>query len=406
MTKPYTPGGITVTIGQRTAARLPPRVFRVRLTGFLFETDKTFLLPSAMRGIRGLVNYYRAHPEMTLVVTGHTDTVGDAAYNVALSEERAKSVAHYLKDEVDPWLACYQGSAHSKIWGTREDQHMLSAITDETGEPFYAGSIHGQLDVATRDAVTRYQTSRGLTADGQPGPETRRALCTDYMAQDGTTLPPSASLETLGCGENHPEVPTPDATDEPANRRVEVFLFDGPADPAKPGDCPGAGCAYPEWKRRAIETIDFDHVRPPSHLKLRLLDPRGRAFSSAKYRIRIEGETIAEGVATDDGWIEADVETTSDVGEVSWGTADDLERLAGAYPYKARTYLVITDEEDEMIARKRLHNLGYTPSDDGELGPALTSFQRDWNIEPATGELDEPTKTKLAAVHDGGLERA
>lgn len=259
MTTKYEPGGVTVSIGRSQAVQLPLRIFRVRLTGLLFETDKTFLLPIAMHGIRGLVDYYEAHPEARLVVTGHTDSVGDAAYNRALSDERAVSVGHYLKDEVEPWLACYQGSPHSKPWGTREDQHMLSAIRDDAGQPFYAGPVTGQLDAPTRDAVTRFQTARGLAIDGQPGPETRRALCTDYMKLDGTTLPPTAALETLGCGENHPEVPTPDGTDEPANRRVEIFLFDGPPEPPNPGTCPGGGCAYPEWKARAEEIVDFDH---------------------------------------------------------------------------------------------------------------------------------------------------
>lgn len=259
MTAKYEPGGVTVSIGQSTTVKLPLRIVRVRLTGLLFETDKTFLLPVAMHGIRGLVDYYKAHPNAKVVVTGHTDTVGDAAYNRSLSDERAASVIHFLQDDVDPWLACYQGSPHSKTWGTREDQHMLGAITDDTGRPFYEGPVHGQLGAATRDAVTRFQTARGLAVDGQPGPETRRALCTDYMQLDGTTLPETASVEKLGCGENHPEVPTPDSTDEPANRRVEIFLFDGPIEPPKPGTCPGGGCAYPEWKKSADDTVDFDH---------------------------------------------------------------------------------------------------------------------------------------------------
>ena len=66
---------------------LPPRVVRVRLTGLLFETDKAFLLPAAMRGIRGLVELYRAHPGMAVAVTGHTDRVGGPAYNLGRSQD-------------------------------------------------------------------------------------------------------------------------------------------------------------------------------------------------------------------------------------------------------------------------------------------------------------------------------
>lgn len=251
---------ITLATGQAHVVEVPARIVRVRLTGMLFETDKTFLLPGAMRGIRGLVDLYAAHPHMAAVVTGHTDRVGDPSYNLGLSDERARAIAHYLKDEVDAWLGWYEAQPHSQAWGVREDQHMLSAITDAaTGEVFYPGDVDGHLDAETRDAVMRFQASRGLVVDGEPGPQTRRALVTAYMQLDGTTLPPGTDLQRLGCGEHHNEVPTGDGVDEPENRRAEVFLFDpGPVDPATPDRCPGAGCPYETWKERTVETYDFE----------------------------------------------------------------------------------------------------------------------------------------------------
>ncbi len=234
-----------------------PRILRVRMTGMLFETDKTFLLPDAMHGIRGLVNLYREH--MVVVVTGHTDRVGAPGYNLSLAKQRARSIVHYLRDEIDDWLAWYTYQPHSSVWGLREDQHMLSAIIDDaTGQPFYTGEVHGYYDQATRDAVQRYQTARGLAIDGAPGPQTRGSLIADYMQLDGTTLPEGAQVELLGCGENHNEVPTADGVDEPENRRAEIFLFDpGPAEPAAPAQCPGDGCAYETWKTETTATYDF-----------------------------------------------------------------------------------------------------------------------------------------------------
>ncbi|NVB42389.1 OmpA family protein [Pseudenhygromyxa sp. WMMC2535] len=234
-----------------------PRILRVRMTGMLFETDKTFLLPDAMRGIRGLVNLYVE--QMVVVVTGHCDRVGDANYNLSLSKERARSIVHYLRDEIDDWLAWYTYQPHASVWGLREDQHMLSAIIDDaTAQPFYTGDVHGYFDQDTRDAVQRYQIARGLAVDGAPGPQTRGALIADYMQLDGTTLPEGAQVELLGCGEHHNEVPTADGVDEPENRRAEIFLFDpGPVEPAVPGQCPGGGCAYETWKAETTETYDF-----------------------------------------------------------------------------------------------------------------------------------------------------
>ncbi len=257
----YTGTPITLSTGQRHVVEVTARIVRVRLIGIMFETDKSFLLPGAMRGIRGLVNLYSEG--MSVVVTGHTDRVGGASYNLGLSDERARAIAHYLRDEVDAWLAWYSDQPFSQPWGTREDQHMLSAIEDEaTGDPFHTGDVDGIAGSQTRASVERYQTSRGLLVDGVCGPQTRRALVTDYMQLDETTLPADADVQLLGCGEHHNEVPTADGVEQADNRRAEIFLFDpGPVDPAVPGQCPGGGCPYETWKERTAETYDFEDER-------------------------------------------------------------------------------------------------------------------------------------------------
>lgn len=301
MTRKYEVGGVTVTIGKSQQLELPAEVTRVRLTGMLFENDRTFLLPSAMKGIRGLIDLYRQHPALEAVITGHTDRLGAADYNRALSEERAASVAHYIKDEVDPWLRCYQGSPSSQPWSTREDQHMLSAVRAPSGEPYYAGEVHGVLDPPTQDAARRFQHDQALVEDGVPGPQTRRALITAYMALDGTSLPGAAVVSLLGCGENHNEVPTEDGVAEAENRRVEIFLFDpGPPDPAKPATCPGPGCAYEAWKRRAIRTIDFDHP-DDSHVTLTVSVKDRRGLSVPKATVEIRGPVESDGRTSSSG---------------------------------------------------------------------------------------------------------
>ncbi len=256
----YTKGGLSVSINARSVIKLPRRLFRVRLRGALFDTNKAFLLPGAMAGVRGLVHVYDEHSDMSVVVTGHADSVGSADYNLGLSDERAEAMAMFLRDDAQGWMQWYSGLPHSRAWGIREDQHMLGAVPDpDTGLPYYGGPVHGWVDQPTSDAFRRVQHVHGLSATGMPSAETRRALVGDYMGLDGTSMPAEAKVELLGCGEHHGEVETADNVDEQANRRVEVFLFDGSAvDPPVPKRCPDTGCPYTTWRDEMAYTIDFD----------------------------------------------------------------------------------------------------------------------------------------------------
>lgn len=284
----YQPGGVKAPIDGQTTIEVS-RVRRGRLTGFLFETAKTFLLPSALHGIRALVRFYREQPH--LLVSGHTDTMGADDYNRGLSCERADSVAAYLKDDVERWMKWYAGSPTSNAWGVREDQHMLSSV----GHPC---AVTGTLDTPTRDAYRGFQRANGVAETGQGDNATRRALIQKYMAQDGTTLPASCALETHGCGEWHGEVPTGDQVDEPKNRRVEVFLFEGDVDPPAQNPCPRPGCAeYPIWVRRSVETVDFGGE--PATLVVTVTDRSGAAIADAEVKLR--GVVDADGTTDGNG---------------------------------------------------------------------------------------------------------
>src|SRR5690606_37230863 len=69
-----------------------PWCIRARLFGMYFDTNKAFLPPAAMAGIRGIKRLYDEHPSSHLLVVGHTDTTSDPWYNDPLSLERANSV--------------------------------------------------------------------------------------------------------------------------------------------------------------------------------------------------------------------------------------------------------------------------------------------------------------------------
>ncbi len=55
------------------------------------------LRPSAHAALDRIVNFARNCPHGTIVIIGHSDSIGDAAFNIHISRRRAQSVADYLQ---------------------------------------------------------------------------------------------------------------------------------------------------------------------------------------------------------------------------------------------------------------------------------------------------------------------
>ena len=194
-----------------------PAIVRTRLIGAFFDTSKSFLLPSAMGGIRGMRRQYDDHPRATILVVGHTDTAGPDDYNDALSLERAKAVAALLKNDVAAWEAWFDDDkADEKRWGPREVQLMLSVLPERAKDSFWAGTASGRDDERMKKAVRGFQQfsndTRGtsLDVDGKAGPKTRHEIVQAYMQLEGTTVPDGSEVVTHGCGESFPAEATPD----------------------------------------------------------------------------------------------------------------------------------------------------------------------------------------------------
>ncbi len=65
----------------------------------LFATDSATLRPDLQADLRAIANNLVANPRSDVIVVGHTDNVGAAAYNQGLSERRAASVAQILRSQ-------------------------------------------------------------------------------------------------------------------------------------------------------------------------------------------------------------------------------------------------------------------------------------------------------------------
>lgn|GEM_PF-1991275 len=252
---------VTVETGKLRTLVILPNHRRVRLVGMHFDTSKCFLLPSAMRGIRAVRSFYDETASTSLLVVGHTDARGARAYNEKLSLERAEAIVAYLKDDVEAWTAWFSSGALEKRWGDRETAAMLSVLP-EGGPTFGASSSNAARDPAVISAFQRWSNvTRGtaLVVDGDPGPKTRGALVAAYMALDHTTLPVAASIASHGCGPNQPLPPDEQGNPRPEaeQRRVDIFVFDGPVRPAPPGATSGPSSPhYPQWVAQMASTVD------------------------------------------------------------------------------------------------------------------------------------------------------
>jgi len=62
----------------------------------LFEVNETTLTPGAARNIQQIASFMSKYPERNAIIEGHTDSMGEADYNMDLSRDRAFAVQQAL----------------------------------------------------------------------------------------------------------------------------------------------------------------------------------------------------------------------------------------------------------------------------------------------------------------------
>ena len=106
-------GTITNT-GDRLIVTLPNDI--------LFAVDDATVRPDLQRDLRALAGNLQAYPNSTVQIVGHTDSDGDAAYNLGLSQRRAQSVANVL-------VAAGVSGSRLQTIGRGEDQPVADNLT-------------------------------------------------------------------------------------------------------------------------------------------------------------------------------------------------------------------------------------------------------------------------------------
>lgn len=68
----------------------------IRLKNIYFEFDRDELMPRSYVELNKLLNILQQNPRMAIEIVGHTDYLGDDAYNLDLSRRRAQAVVDFL----------------------------------------------------------------------------------------------------------------------------------------------------------------------------------------------------------------------------------------------------------------------------------------------------------------------
>ncbi len=373
-----------------------PRVTLVRLLGLLFDTNKSFLLPSALADIDALRQVADDHANGELLVVGHTDTSADPATNDPLSLERAESVIAFLKEDVDTWLGRYGSGVPSKRrWGAVEDQQMLAALP---------GMLERPLE---EDQLTFFRRTRAVDEQGPIGPNTRRTLIEEYMSRPEPILPEDMPITAHGCGENFPldergtDVdPDPKNPDrDPTDRRVELFVFDREfgIQPAPPGkNSKKASKEYPEWRRRATLTRLVDLRLSDRVLRVRM-QANDETLANEEFTLDVDGRRISTGKTDDEGLVVQRLPVGAKLAEVR------IPRLGLHRSVRLTPAEEFPSVDSVLGVQTRLAQLGFLPAQpngrvDQLTTDALRRFRASQGLE-GDDILDDETRQALARAY-------
>jgi OOP family OmpA-OmpF porin len=92
-------GAIRVAAGGRDLYDALSAEGRVATQGVFFDTGSDRIRPESAPTLKEIGDMLRQHADLKLTIEGHTDSVGDDAANMSLSERRAAAVKAYLESQ-------------------------------------------------------------------------------------------------------------------------------------------------------------------------------------------------------------------------------------------------------------------------------------------------------------------
>jgi outer membrane protein OmpA-like peptidoglycan-associated protein len=265
-----------------------------------------------------------------------------------------------------------------------------------------------------RDAK-KQQPGQFLFQPAEPGDVSVRG---SIMNEDGTPLANAPYVLIAPDGENmNGERPTapqrgtpiPGRTkddgsfsypDKPKGVGIYILEVQGPFVARLAEDPPGSGKG-PTVCKRLDGSSDFNVVvsaadpDPARKLRATIFDHFGQPRKQTQVQVVFSDGTQSTTTSNDIGEFVVEMQRPQDVAKIRYQITDgDPGDVMNFTDFFVNVEGVDSDEG----VRRRLHNLGYKPEDD--LKAALLSFQATQGLV-TTGEVDDQTREKLVAVHEG-----
>jgi len=413
--------------------------------------------PERVTGIAVLaaaLSHARDNPEKKLLAAGHTDTSGDDAYNVRLSQQRSDGVVAALRGDEDAWVAVAQAKHEVEDY-----QQILKWVAWLWGWPCDPGPIDGDHGSGTNDAVKAFQRLAGdelereLSVDGEVGRQTWGAMFEVYMRTLADVLDlDRAELTTLqgelrwvddgrkgvGCGESFPiEDRGVDNYRSATNRRVELLFFDPGEEPqlachAAAGQCVKDRCdLYSAWSYLVTYLPCSPLVLRPRELALRLTTVAGLYKPGHDHPDDVAASTTLAsgylpGYTSDDdvGRIFVNHIPRTD-GSITWQQARrkdtqyielevEIDVVGGrAVPAGTRVQWTWEDPDDPSNAAMEAHASGLVDPNDSGLDPSNDNLGQHDHPRPGHGTgakyegldpygvEDVDAHTATSSIHDG-----
>ena len=126
----------------------------ITLPEIFYDLDKSTLRPESKKALDGLVATLNENPTIVVKLTSHTDFRASDAYNIALSDRRAKSVVDYLITKgIDKERLSWEGKGETT---PKEVENNEEYLPFKMGDKLTPDFINGLTNAADREKAHQY----------------------------------------------------------------------------------------------------------------------------------------------------------------------------------------------------------------------------------------------------------